>query len=377
MLTGNSESPTQALVDLAAIRHNLGLIRQLVGPKVKIMAAVKAFGYGHGIVEVSRTLLDSGVDWLGVGSVWEGKCLREEGIGGPILVLGPTVEREASLVASLHLSQVISSYTLAQALAAEARKQGKEVGIHLKLDTGMGRLGVRPEEALSLCTRLSNLPGLRWEGLMTHFATSSFRDPDFTRAQLRAFHRTAQELERNGFRFSLHHAANSAAILGLPESHLDMVRPGIMLYGYFPGPEVPHHLPLRPALTFRTEIAHLKAIRAGESVSYGREFIATRPTRVAILPVGYADGYRRGLSHRAQVIVRGQLAPVVGVVCMDMTAVDVTHIPEAKEGDEVILIGRQGDREISAELVARWLESIPYEVLTGIGARVPRVYVAR
>jgi alanine racemase len=367
---------TQAIVDLSAIQHNLGLARRLVGPRVKIMAAVKAAAYGHGIVEVSRAVLDAGAEWLGVGSVWEGKCLREAGLEAPILVLGPTSLRESPLILTYRLSQVISSYELAEALSAEAQRQGGEIGIHLKVDSGMGRLGIRPEEALSLCVRLAKLPRLRWEGLMTHFAVAHERDKSYTRAQLESFQQTAEALRREGFHFPLRHAANSAAIVDLPESHHDMVRPGIMLYGYFPSSEVSPRVPLRPALTFRTEIGHLKSLQPGESVSYGRQFIASRPTRVAILPVGYADGYHRGLSHRAQVIVQGRIAPVIGIICMDMTAVEVTDIPEAKVGDEVILMGRQGEVEISAEQIAQWLNTIPYEVLTGIGSRVERVYVS-
>ncbi|MDH7501010.1 MAG: alanine racemase, partial [candidate division NC10 bacterium] len=340
---------TQAIVDLSALRHNLGLVRRIVGPQVKIMAAVKADAYGHGIVEVSRALLSAKTDWLGVGSAWEGKRLREAGIEAPILVLGPSLVRESPVILSHRLSQVISSYELAEALSSEAQRSGGEAGIHLKVDSGMGRLGARPEEALPLCRRLAKLPRLHLEGLMTHFAVAHQRDKGFTRAQLESFQRTAQALKQEGFHFDLHHAANSAAIIDLPESHLDMVRPGIMIYGYFPSSEVAQQIPLRPALTFRTEIGHLKALQPGESVSYGRQFVASRPTRVAILPVGYADGYRRGLSDRAQVILHGRIAPVIGVICMDMTAVDVTEIPEAKVGDEVILFGRRGNLEISAE----------------------------
>jgi len=366
---------TQAVVDLDAIQHNLGLVRRIVGPKVQIMAAVKADAYGHGIVEVSQALLAAGADWLGVGSAWEGKRLREAGIDAPILVLGPTLIRESPLIISYRLSQAISSYELAEALSAEAQRQSQEVGIHLKVDSGMGRLGMRPEEALPLCKGLARLPRLRLEGLMTHFAVAHEKDKGFTRAQLDSFQQTALVLRQEGFHFDLHHAANSAAIIDLPQSHLDMVRPGIMLYGYFPSSEVSRAIPLRPALTFRTEIGHLKSLQPGESVSYGRQFVASRPTRVAILPVGYADGYHRGLSRRAQVILHGQIAPVIGVICMDMTAVDVTEIPEARVGDEVILFGRQGDAQVSAEQVASWLNTIPYEVLTGIGSRVERVYV--
>jgi alanine racemase len=375
MLNRKIHQATQAIIDLSAIQHNLGLVRRIVGPKVKIMAAVKADAYGHGIVEVSRIARQSGAEWLGVGSAWEGKHLREAGIDGPILVLGPTLARESPLIITYRLSQVISSGELAEALSAEAQRQDHDVGIHLKVDSGMGRLGIRPEEALPICGRLRRLTRLRFEGLMTHFAVAHQRDKGFTRAQLESFQRTAQTLEQEGFHFPLRHAANSAAIIDLPESHLDMVRPGIMLYGHFPSAEVSHELRLRPALTFRTEIGHLKSLQPGESVSYGRLFIAPRQTRVAILPVGYADGYHRGLSHQAFVLVHGQSAPVIGVICMNMTAVDVTDIPEASVGDEIVLFGRQGNAEVSAEQVANWLNTIPYEVLTSIGRRVERIYV--
>lgn len=374
-MTRKIHQATQAIVDLSAIAHNLGLVRKLVGSGVKICAAVKADAYGHGIEQVSRIARAAGAEWLGVGSTWEGKRLREAGLGGPILVLGATSPRESSLIAGHGLSQMITSLELAQALSREAQQQGREVGIHLKVDSGMGRLGIRPEEALEFCESLKKLPGLRFEGLMTHFALAHSREKSFTRKQLEIFQETSRALEARGFRFSLRHAANSAAIIDLPESHLDMVRPGIMIYGHFPSSEVSSALPLRPALTLRTEIGHLKSLKPGESVSYGRSFVASRESKVAILPLGYADGYDRKLSNRAQVLVQGRPAPVVGIICMDMTAVDVTDLPEVKAGDEVILLGRQGKEEISAEQIASWLSTIPYEVLTRIGSRVERVYL--
>ena len=375
MLTEKIHQSTQAIVDLPAIAHNLGLVRKLVGPRVKICAAVKADGYGHGIEQVSRIARSAGVEWLGVGSTWEGKRLREAGIGGPILVLGPAPPRESALIVAQGLSQVITSHELAEALSREAQQQGREVGIHLKVDSGMGRLGIRPEEALEFCENLRQLPGLRFEGLMTHFALAHSKEKSFTIRQLEAFQETSWVLETRGFHFPLHHAANSAAIIDLPEAHLDMVRPGIMIYGHFPSSEVSSRLPLRPALTLRTEIGHLKSLQPGESVSYGRLFVASRETRVAILPVGYADGYDRKLSNRAQVLVQGRRAQVVGIICMDMTAVDVTDIPGVKAGDEVILLGRQGEEEISAEQIAAWLDTISYEILTRIGSRVERVHL--
>jgi alanine racemase len=367
--------PTQALIDLSAIEHNLGMVRAAVGPEVKILAVVKADAYGHGMIEVARVVRASGAEWLGVGSVWEGKRLRDASIGGPILVLGPTAPRESPLLIRYGLSQVISSPELAEALSAEARRKKTEAGVHLKIDSGMGRLGVRPEESLDFCQFLSRLPGLRLEGLMTHFATADFQDKGYARHQLGRFQEIADLLQAKGFQFPLRHAANSAAIIDLPESHLDLVRPGIMLYGCYPSPAVSHSLPLRPALTFRTEVGDLKSLRPGESVSYGRSFVASRSTQIAVLPVGYADGYDRGLSNRSHVILRGQQAPVIGTICMDMTAVDVTDILDVGKGDEVVLFGRQGDVEISAEDIASLLGTIPYEVLCSIGGRVERVYL--
>ncbi len=375
MLIQKIHQATRAVIDLSAIVHNLGLVRKLVGPRVKICAAVKADAYGHGIEQVSRILRTAGTEWLGVDSTWEGKRLREAGIEGPILVLGPTPPRESPLIVAQGLSQVITSLEVAEALSREARQQGREVGIHLKVDSGMGRLGIKPEEALAFCENLRKLPGLHFEGLMTHFALAHSKEKSFTIRQLEAFRATSRVLESRGFHFSLHHAANSAAIIDLPEAHLDMVRPGIMIYGHFPSSEVSSLLPLRPALTLRTEIGHLKSLQPGESVSYGRLFVASRETQVAILPVGYADGYDRRLSNRAQVLVQGRPAPVIGIICMDMTAVDVTDIPGVKAGDEVILLGRQGKEEISAEQIAAWLDTISYEVLTRIGSRVERVYL--
>ena len=375
MLTMETHHTTQAIIDLSAIAHNLHLVRKRVGPRVSILATVKADAYGHGMAKVSQAALQAGADWLGVNSVWEGRRLREQGISSPILVLGLTSPREVPLIITHGLSQVISSLEIAQALSTEAEEKEREAVVHLKVDTGMGRLGVRPEEVLPFCQRLRKMPHIRLEGLMTHFAVSYRRDKSFTLRQLEVFQQIARSLETGGFHIPLRHAANSAAIIELPESHLDMVRPGIMLYGHLPSGEVYPDLPLRPALTFRTEIGLLKTLKPGESISYGRTFIAPREMRAAILPVGYADGYDRALSNRSHVLIRGHRAPVIGTVCMDMIAVDCTHIPGVQVGDEVALWGRQGSEEIPVEEIAALLKTISYEVLTGISSRVERIYL--
>lgn len=367
--------PTQAIIDLDAISYNIRGVKEKVGPSVEVMAVVKANGYGHGALEVARTALEAGASWLGVALPEEGAELRIAGIKAPILVLGPTPPTQAALVSNHDLSQAITSWDQAEALSREARLSGKRIGVHLKLDTGMGRIGIPPDQVLNLATKVAKAPGLILEGAMTHFADADSKDKDWARAQLQRFLKGVDDLSSEGIQIIYRHAANSAAILDLPESYLDMVRPGIMLYGYYPSQEVSRSIHLRPALALRTEVAFLKEVPPGTSISYGRTFITPRRTRVATLPIGYADGYSRLLSNSGMAIIRGQRVPVIGRVCMDMVMVDITEVSEARPGDEAILYGRQGGEEISVEEVAEKLGTISYEVVCSISQRVPRVYV--
>ncbi|MBI5166383.1 MAG: alanine racemase [candidate division NC10 bacterium] len=367
--------PTQAIVDLDAIAHNIQEVKIRVGPSVKVMAVVKADGYGHGALEVARTALEAGASWLGVALPEEGAKLRVAGITAPILVLGPTSPTQAGLIVGFGLAQTLTTWEQAQALSQEARSQGRDIGVHLKVDTGMGRIGVAPAEALGLAKKVARLPALRLEGAMTHFADADSREKGYARAQLQTFLAVIAELTGAGIPILYRHAANSAAILDLPEAYLDLVRPGIMIYGYYPSAEVSRSLKLRPALTLRTEVACLKEVLPGTSVSYGRTFVTSRRTRVATLPIGYADGYSRLLSNSGEALIHGCRVPVIGRVCMDMIMVDVTEIPQVCPGDEAVLYGRQGETEISVEEVAAKIGTISYEVVCAISQRVPRVYV--
>jgi alanine racemase len=365
----------EAVIDLKAIEANFRAVRGLLRPGVALLAVVKANAYGHGSIEVSRALVAAGADALGVAYVEEGILLRRAGLRVPILVMGPTPPEAAEAVLEQGLAPMVADLGLAERLSSLAAQAGRTVGIHLKVDTGMARLGVSPEEAPAYAAKLSRLPGIRLEGLMSHFADAEADDPAAAREQLARFREVGRALRAAGLSAGLHHLANSAGVLALPEAHLDLVRPGILLYGYAPSPGQAARLALCPALTLRTRVAALRAVPRGQGISYGHTFVAPRDVRVATIPVGYADGVRRSLSNRGEVLVRGRRAPILGRICMDMMLADVSAMPEAALGDEVVLIGRQGNEAITADDVAAAAGTISYEVLAGIGPRIPRVYV--
>jgi alanine racemase len=367
--------PTRAEIDLSAIAANVVYARRLAGSQTAVMAVVKADGYGHGAVQVAKAALDAGATWLGVAAPEEAIPLRAAGVASRILVLGPIMPEQAELVVDQDLDQCVSNPVQAEALDRAARDRGRVLSLHLKLDTGMGRVGLRPHEARAAWEKIRGLSWVRVVGLMTHFADAEAEDPAFSREQLLRFAEAARSLAAAGLHAPICHAANSAGLLFLPEARLDLVRPGIMLYGYHPKGRKQADPWLRHALRLRTEISQIHDVLRGESVSYGRTFVAPHDLRVATLPVGYADGVGRLLSNRGSVLVRGRRAPIVGRVCMDMTMIDVSGIPNARVGDEALLIGRQGDEEISADEVAEILGTISYEVLCRIGPRVPRVYL--
>ena len=360
-------------IDLSAIRHNVGVMRS-AAPGAALMAVVKADAYGHGAVPVARAALEAGAERLAVAIPEEGARLRGAGIAAPILVLGAILGREAAeAVAALGLEQAVFDLARARELSDAALRVRREVGVHLAMDTGMGRIGLRePEAVRTLARQIDALPGLRLVGCFTHLSMADEDDPAYTLRQIRRFEalRAALVLEHPGP--ILVHAANSAALFRYPQLHHALVRGGIALYGCAPVPEA---VGLRPAMRWVTEAVHVKTIEPGERVSYGGLFEAKRPTCVMTLPVGYADGYRRGISGRGSVLVRGRRAPILGRICMDQMMVDVTDIPGAALGDAVVLLGRQGSQEITAEEMAGWCETIPYEVFCDIGPRVPRVYI--
>jgi alanine racemase len=363
-----------ATIDLTALAHNVTVTRQRLSATCCIIAVVKADAYGHGATPISRALLDLGIGRLAVSTVSEGVELREAGIRAPILLLGPLAPDQLSEVIAQNLTPVICDLGLAQALARLLKSSPAPFPVHVKVDTGMGRLGFTPEEVPSGLQADEFKGPLRLEGLLTHLADADGDDPTYTERQLATFKPVIAQAAAAGLSVPLIHAANSAAILAHPSSHFTAVRPGLMLYGYHMLASLSDPVMLKPILTLRTRIAALRAIQPGESVSYNRSFVAKRPSRIAVLPIGYADGYSRALSNRARVLVRGRRAPVVGRVCMDLTMADVTDIPDVQFGDEVILIGRQGQEVITAQDVADWQDSIPYEVLCGLGPRVRREY---
>jgi alanine racemase len=368
--------PSRAEIDLSAIAANVALACRLAGPGTQVMAVVKADAYGHGAVPVARAALDAGATWLGVALPEEAVPLRAAGIASRILVLGPIAPDQADLVAAHDLDQCVSDLSQAEALDRAARARGGVLALHLKVDTGMGRVGLRPREVRGVGEKILALSCVRLVGLMTHFAEAEAEDPTFAREQLARFAEAAGDLAAAGIAAPIRHAANSAGLLFLPEARLDLVRPGIMLYGCHPrGPLRGPEPLLRPALRFRTAISQIREVAPGDSVSYGRTFVAPRDLRVATLLVGYADGCGRLLSNRGHVLVRGRRVPIIGRVCMDMTMVDVTGVPDIRVGDEAVLIGRQGNEEITADEVAEIQGTISYEVLCRIGPRVPRVYL--
>lgn len=370
-----SESfPTSASVDLTALAQNVAHVRRLA-PQADVLAVVKANAYGHGAIEVARALQQLAVHRFGVATVDEGVALRQAGIRDPIVVLGATMPTQFSELVAHRLIPVLYRADLVQAFAAVVEPRTSPYPVHIKIETGMGRLGVLPRELPDLLSRPELRAPLYLEGLMTHLADADNRDPGETEEQLTRFQQVLNLGQQRGLAIPLIHVANSAGIIKFPASQHSLVRPGIMLYGYHTLATGTHAPELQPILTWKTTIAHVHTIAAGGSVSYNRTFIASRQTRVGVLPVGYADGYNRLLSNRGQVLIGERRVPVIGRVCMDMTMVDITDVRGAHVGDEAILIGQQGSERITASDLAAWQKTIPYEILCAIGTRVPRRYV--
>jgi alanine racemase len=310
-----------------------------------------------------------GADMLGVALVEEGRELREAGIQTPVLIMGAIFPEQAEAVVALNLTPVVFSLSVAKALSCAAQKKKKTISVHVKIDTGMGRIGISPEAAPAFIVSVQKLGGISVQGLMTHFADADLQDKRFASQQIDRFEMLLKALDAQGIAVPMRHAANSAAVLDCPRAFFTMVRPGLMLYGYNPLERENASRGLRPVLSLVTRIAFIKKVPAGVAISYGRTFTTTRESRIATLPIGYADGYGRSLSNRGEALVRGIRVPVVGRVCMDMCMVDVTD-----EGDEVVLIGNQGDEWITADDIAAKIGTIAYEVLCGISSRVPRIY---
>ena len=372
---------TWAEIDLDALRHNVRTVRGLVGDGTRMLATVKADAYGHGYERISLTMVEEGVDFLGVANVVEALQVQATLDHDPrqvrIMTLGANLLEEMDAVIANGFVPLVCSWDEAAAYEARAAEAGVTLDIHVKVDTGMGRIGLWHEGCIAEIERIAHLPHLRLEGIATHFPSADEEDQAFSYEQLDEFNRIVASLEARGVRVPLRHAANSSAIAHLPESRLNMVRPGLVLYGHYPSPHLAdeHPLGVRPVLALKTRLVFIKDIAPGRTISYGRTFTAPKPMRVATLAIGYGDGYSRELSNRGEVLVRGRRAPILGTVTMDQTMVDVTTIPEARVGDEAVLIGRQGDEAITVAELAGRIGTIPYIVTCSISKRVVRRYI--
>lgn len=368
--------PVWLEVDLDAIAHNVRIIKQVVGKNTKIIAVVKANAYGHGAIEVSETLLENGVTMLGVGVIEEGIVLREAGIKAPILICGLTMNDQIEPLVMYNLTATVCQLKTIQTLSRIASKNKKRARVHIKIDTGMGRLGIPTTDTLNFVKKISQMKNIEIEGIFTHFAATNEEDRNYTKKQFEKYKKALLELERERINIPLKHVANSAAILNSSSFHLNAVRPGIIIYGLFPWPETKRTVQLRPAAEFKTKIVFLKEVPAGKSIGYGRTYSTTKPTRIATLPVGYADGYSWLLSNNGEVLVRGERAPIIGKICMDLCMIDVTHIEGVQIGDEVVLWGKQGSRMVSVQEIAQRTGNIVYEVICMVDKeRVPKVFI--
>ena len=385
-----TETPLiQAEIDLDAVAANTRELRRITRPEARLLVAVKANAYGHGLVAVARQALGSGADALGVARMPEALLLRDAGIDAPVLIFGFTPPSNVEALVRHDLIQTVYAPETAKAYAEGIGKTGGRLKVHLKVDTGMGRLGILPDSrryvepgmsvsdhAVREVLAIAGLKELTLEGIFTHFASSDSADKRFAEEQFGTFMAFLDQLKRSGIEFELRHAANSGAVIDMPHTHLDMVRAGVSLYGLYPSDEVEKsRIDLIPVMTLKARIVHLKKVPAGFPVSYGMTHTTPSPTVIATVPVGYADGFNRRLSNRGHMLVRGQKAPIVGRVCMDLTMIDVGHIPGVAVEDEVVILGRQANEAITADDLASQLETINYEITSAITARVPRVFL--
>lgn len=366
-----------AEIDLDAVAYNIKNIRKKVKKETMIMGVVKADAYGHGAVEVSKVLLYNGADWLGVAMIDEAVQLRKNNIMVPILILGYTPEAEIEDVVRYDIIQTVFSYEMAKMVSDAAVKLGKTAKIHIKADTGMGRIGFIPEENIGdEVLKISKLPNIEINGIFTHFSTSDEKDKTFTKLQYDRFKYAIDEIEKKGIKLAVKHCANSAAIMDFDDLGFNMVRAGIILYGMYPSDEViKENLSLKPVMSIKTHISYVKKVGKNIPVSYGRTYYTDKESVIATVPVGYADGYIRKMQNGGRVIVNGHYANIVGRVCMDQFMIDITDVPDVSSGDEVILMGSDGKLSITAEEIAHVLDTINYEVVCMIGKRVPREYI--
>jgi len=363
----------KADIDLSALLHNFSLIQSYAGNK-PIIAVVKADAYGHGAVPIAQCLVSEGASSLGVAHTQEAIALREAGIRVPILVF---FDPDIDAVFSYELTPVVFDYKIAAAISHEAERQGRKVRIHVKVDTGMGRLGLLGDAAAAILD-IARLPALEIEGIMSHFADADLCDPTFAFHQIQQFRELKKTLAANGLTSPLFHIANSAAVMRRPEAHFDAVRPGLMLYGYSPLEDdkvATQSVDLQPVMSVSTRFVSIRTVPENTSISYGRTWTTKRSSIIGVLALGYADGFFRSFSNNGEVLVRGQRVPIVGRVCMDLTMVDLTDVDDVCEDDEVVLIGRQGKEIITAAQWAAHGGTIPYEILLALGSRARRIIV--
>ena len=376
---------TFAEINLKAFKHNLQNLKAITEPATGIMAVIKADAYGHGAIPCAKAAVDTGVEYLGAGIIEEGIELRENNITEPILILGSIFPDEVADLVRHNFATILCTTRLAEALAKEAEKQGKTVNVHIKVDTGMNRLGVLPENLLPLIKTINNLPTLKLEALSTHFSSADDKDTSITTQQIELFQKTLSELQKAGVTMPpLTHLANTSALFRFPESRSKMVRPGLILYGALPSPilnsvveeicQKENLQNFQPVMQWKSKIILLKSVQKDQPLSYSRKYFTPRDSVIATLPIGYADGLHRNLSNNMEVLIRGKRAPQVGTICMDMILIDVTEVPDVQMGDEVVIFGKQGEEEITVEELAKRSNTIPYEILCNVGKRVPRVY---
>ncbi|RKQ30504.1 alanine racemase [Oceanobacillus halophilus] len=369
------ESHTVAEIDLSAFRSNVLALRERVDKSI-FLAVIKTNAYGHGIVPIAMEAVKAGANRLGVTTVEEGALLRESGIHVPIHVLSTITTDQADDLVYYHLIASISSERTAKAISTSAVKQNRDAIVHLKINTGLHRFGIEPEQAIDFCHLTYHLPNLYWEGIYTHFSNADEGDWDTTEDQFHLFCETVKTLEGKGFYFSLKHVGASTIAIERKDMHLDMVRPGIALFGYQPDIRQKKLISLKPVMKLKTELVHIRLLPANSKVGYGGDYITNDIENIAILPIGHGDGYKRRLSNNGYVLVRGQRVKIVGTIALDQTFINVTNIPGVQEGDEVILIGNQGSEQISARDVANWINSNVDEVLASLMNRIRRIYIS-
>ncbi len=369
-------SPTWLEINLDALRENVRRIKKLIGKKVELMAVVKGNAYGHDLIEVAKIILDHGANRLAVARVEEGMLLRKAGINAPILILSLNLSELCEKIVLYDLTSTVVDLEMVKALSFMALKYKKISKVHIKVETGMNRIGLFPQQVLDFIKNVKNLKNIQIEGIFTHFSVADEKDKRYTLNQFTKFNEVLKEIEKEKINIPFKHVANSATILDLPQMWLDMVRPGIIIYGLYPSQDIKKIIPLIPVQTFKTKIICIKELSEGESIGYGRTYTTRGKTLVATLPVGYADGYNRLLSNRGEVLVKGKRAPVIGRICMDHAMIDVTNIPEVEVGDEVVLWGKQKNAEITVEEVAQYLDTINYEIIhLPDKGRVPKLFI--